>query len=152
VELRNEVPRGQSVRADAAQMRQALLNLGLNAVAAIDGSGLVRVGAHREELGSFLARMSPARRERQAGGAGTGGRPGLTLSVSDNGCGMDEATLGRAGEPFFTTRPGGTGLGLAIVERFAAAHGGATLLVSRPGRGTTVEVWLPERAEAIADG
>jgi len=155
VELRNEVPPGTRLRADAGHLRQALLNLGLNAAAAIDGSGLVRVGARGEAAGRFLARLDPARRERRTGGLGPevpAAAPGQVLWVADDGCGMDAQTLRRAGEPFFTTRPGGTGLGLAIVERFAAAHGGAVNMSSVRGRGTTVEVWLPAGREVTGTG
>lgn len=67
----------------------------------------------------------------------------LRLCVSDNGPGMDAATLARLGEPFFTTRTTGTGLGLAVVKAVAKAHQGRLLLQSRPGRGTCAIVSLP---------
>ncbi|MHC4915004.1 MAG: ATP-binding protein [Planctomycetota bacterium] len=69
------------------------------------------------------------------------------IEVRDDGAGMEAETLRRAVAPFFTTRPGGTGLGLAIVERVAAAHGGAVNLTSAPGKGTTVQIWLPASVE-----
>jgi CheY-like chemotaxis protein len=67
---------------------------------------------------------------------------------------MDAATLARATEPFFTTKPQdrGTGLGLSMADGFAAQSGGALRLESEPGRGTTVTLWLPEaerRADAV---
>ena len=72
----------------------------------------------------------------------------VRISVSDTGIGMDEPTLAKATEPFFTTKgPGkGTGLGLSMVHGFAAQSGGALTLSSQPGTGTTVDLWLP-RAE-----
>ncbi|MCQ4329376.1 sensor histidine kinase [Stutzerimonas stutzeri] len=67
----------------------------------------------------------------------------LRISISDNGAGMDAATLARLGEPFFTTRATGTGLGLAVVKSVARAHSGALELRSRPGRGTCATLQLP---------
>lgn len=65
------------------------------------------------------------------------------LCISDNGPGMDEATLVRLGEPFFTTKTTGTGLGLAVVKAVAKAHHGRLTLRSHPGRGTCAIVSLP---------
>jgi len=67
----------------------------------------------------------------------------LRISISDNGVGIDAATLARLGEPFFTTRATGTGLGLAVVNSVARAHSGALELRSRPGRGTCATLQLP---------
>jgi len=69
----------------------------------------------------------------------------VCLSVVDTGEGMDEATLARAMDPFFTTKePGkGTGLGLPMVHGLAQQSGGRLLLKSRKGEGTTAELWLP---------
>ena len=83
--------------------------------------------------------------------SGPGGPPELAagryvcLTVSDTGAGMDEATLKRATEPFFTTKGAGkgTGLGLSMVHGLAAQSGGAMRITSQPGEGTTVELWLP---------
>jgi CheY-like chemotaxis protein len=68
----------------------------------------------------------------------------VRLSVADNGTGMDAATLARMGEPFFTTKPQGegTGLGLAMVKGFAEQSGGGLSIISTPGAGTTVVIWL----------
>src|SRR5208282_4735315 len=73
----------------------------------------------------------------------------VCVAVADTGAGMDEVTLKRATEPFFTTKGlgKGTGLGLSMVHGFAAQSGGATRIASQLGSGTTVELWLP-----IADG
>lgn len=67
----------------------------------------------------------------------------LYLSVSDNGPGMDRATLARLGEAFFTSRTTGTGLGLAVVKAVTRAHRGELRIRSRLGRGTTACVVLP---------
>jgi CheY-like chemotaxis protein len=69
----------------------------------------------------------------------------VRLSVADTGEGMNEATLARATEPFFTTKGvgKGTGLGLSMVHGLAAQSGGRLTIRSRVGEGTTVEIWLP---------
>lgn len=67
----------------------------------------------------------------------------LRLCISDNGPGIDAATLIRLGEPFFTTKTTGTGLGLAVVKAVARAHQGELMLRSRPGRGTCAVLILP---------
>ncbi len=67
----------------------------------------------------------------------------LRISISDNGAGIDAATLARLGEPFFTTRATGTGLGLAVVKSVARAHSGSLELRSRVGRGTCAILQLP---------
>jgi two-component system NtrC family sensor kinase len=105
-------------RGEPTLLRQILLNLVLNALAAMSGGGTLRIG-----LSS---------------------RPGwFELTVRDTGSGMDRRTLARATDPFFTTRPGGTGLGLTVVRDVVAALGGVLRLASRPGRGTRVRVRLP---------
>lgn len=67
----------------------------------------------------------------------------LRLCISDNGPGIDSATLARLGAPFFTTKTTGTGLGLAVVKAVARAHQGDVQLRSRPGRGTCAILTLP---------
>ena len=67
----------------------------------------------------------------------------LRLCISDNGPGIDSATLARLGEPFFTTKTTGTGLGLAVVKAVTRAHQGDVQLRSRPGRGTCAILTLP---------
>jgi hypothetical protein len=80
-----------------------------------------------------------------------GWNPGayVRLSVADTGTGMDEATLARAVEPFFSTKGigKGTGLGLSMVHGLASQLGGALALSSKPGLGTNVELWLPQAPE-----
>jgi CheY-like chemotaxis protein len=70
----------------------------------------------------------------------------IVIAVADNGCGMDQATLARASEPFFTTKGigRGTGLGLATARGFAEQSGGCLHIESAPDIGTTISLWLPE--------
>jgi signal transduction histidine kinase/CheY-like chemotaxis protein len=121
------------VEVDPNQLELALLNLAVNARDAMPDGGRLTVTARREWLAS----------------ARDGGLPPgsyVLLRVVDTGQGMDEATLARAMEPFFTTKGvgKGTGLGLAMVHGFAAQSGGRLVLQSTPGSGTVAELWLPQ--------
>jgi CheY-like chemotaxis protein len=81
----------------------------------------------------------------------------VRIAVTDTGSGMDAATLARAGQPFFTTKPRGkgTGLGLSMAKGFAEQSGGALAILSELGRGTTVTLWLPQvdgtNTQAVAE-
>jgi nitrogen-specific signal transduction histidine kinase/CheY-like chemotaxis protein len=124
-------------KADPNQLEMALLNLAVNARDAMPGGGTLRISASAETV--------------QAGADGTlqAGRY-VRLSVADTGVGMDEATLARAVEPFFSTKGigKGTGLGLSMVHGLASQLGGALSIKSKPGLGTNIELWLPKSAEA----
>jgi signal transduction histidine kinase len=119
-------------RVDPNQLELALLNLALNARDAMPLGGQLTISAHREHVPP---------------GAVPGLAPGdyVCIAERDNGEGMDEATLKRATEPFFTTKGAGrgTGLGLSVVDGLVAQSGGAMRITSRSGAGTTVELWLP---------
>jgi len=120
------------VRTDANQLETALLNLAINGRDAMPNGGSIAISVVEYTI-----------RE----GHMTGLPPGdyATLSVSDTGHGMDEATLARATEPFFTTKGvgKGTGLGLSMVDGLTGQSGGKLLVHSVVGRGTTIELWFP---------
>jgi PAS domain S-box-containing protein len=118
--------------ADANQLELALLNLAVNARDAMAGNGLLTISAREMQVAAG-----------QAGELAPGQY--VVLSVADTGEGMDEATLARCMEPFFTTKGigKGTGLGLSMVYGLAAQSGGRLLLRSCKGKGTTAELWLP---------
>ncbi len=123
---------------DANQLELALLNLAVNARDAMPKGGTLTIAAREEQVGSDgRGRLAPGSY--------------VVLGVTDTGEGMDEATLAQATEPFFTTKATGkgTGLGLSMVYGMAIQSGGQLVLHSRPGEGTTVELWLP-RAEAAS--
>ncbi|HEX7875611.1 MAG TPA: ATP-binding protein, partial [Sphingobium sp.] len=125
--------------ADSAQLELALLNLAVNARDAMpDGGRLIIEGAEADVLSEHRPDLASGHYVR--------------LSVIDEGEGMDEATLGRVREPFFTTKGvgKGTGLGLSMVHGFAQQCGGSLIIASEPGRGTTVSLWLPVATPDIA--
>jgi signal transduction histidine kinase/ActR/RegA family two-component response regulator len=124
------------VRADATQIQQVLMNLCTNAWHAMTrGVGVVQV------------MLSEDIRDPVAGAAGGSGHAErfAHLCVSDDGCGMDEATLARIFEPFFTTKPvgKGTGLGLSVVHGIVTAAGGWISVDSTVDAGTAFHVYLP---------
>ena len=126
------------VLVDSNQLELALLNLAVNARDAMPQGGSISIGAREE--------AAPA-------GDGHHLRPGryVRLTITDTGEGMDEATLARAAEPFFTTKGvgKGTGLGLAMVHGIAEQSGGRLVLKSRKGEGATAELWLPLAETAV---
>jgi signal transduction histidine kinase len=144
VQVRTDFDAGVApVRVDPNELECALLNLALNARDATPSAG------HRIDL------IIAARSERIEADEVAGLEPGeyVRIGVKDTGCGMDEATLRRACEPFFTTKDKGrgTGLGLSMVHGFAAQSGGAMQITSRVGGGTLVELWVPVADGAVAD-
>jgi signal transduction histidine kinase len=129
IDIKLEVaPDLPSMLVDANQLELALLNLFVNARDAMDGAGSIIL---QVDAADHPGSLSDGRYVR--------------IRVTDDGPGMDEPTLARATEPFFTTKgPGkGTGLGLSMVQGLAAQSGGALELASRAGAGTSVSVWLP---------
>jgi two-component system sensor histidine kinase HydH len=109
--------------ADARKLRQALLNLVLNAIQASPQGAAVEVIVLVE---------------------GNGAR----ITVHDDGFGMTPDVLERIRKPYFTTKEGGTGLGVAVARGLVEQHGGRLEFKSAPGKGTTVAMTLPLKAKA----
>jgi PAS domain S-box-containing protein len=107
---------------DAAQLEDAILNLILNAVEAIESEGAVTVRVKHEDQH-------------------------IVIEVADTGRGIAEEDLQRIFSPFYTTQPNGTGLGLPAVRRIARAHGGRVEVVSTPGNGATFAIRLPQPSQ-----
>jgi PAS domain S-box-containing protein len=128
VDVADDLP---PAKADPNQLEMALLNLGVNARDAMPHGGTLRISATRESVRSPSGTLKRGHYVR--------------LSVADTGIGMDEATLARAIEPFFSTKGigKGTGLGLSMAHGLTAQLGGALTIHSREGVGTNVELWLP---------
>ncbi|NRP21927.1 Blue-light-activated protein [Ensifer adhaerens] len=124
------------VLVDGNQVELALLNLVVNARDAMPGGGAITICLREYKD------VQPA--DHLSEGAF------VCLSVSDDGVGMDADTLRRAIDPFFSTKElgKGTGLGLSMIHGLAEQLGGALKLISRPGEGTTAELWLPVTARS----
>ena len=128
-------PRLARVNVNVVQFEQAIMNLLLNARDAMPMGG--RIIVETGHLGHD---------------AETGEPPSVMFRVIDTGFGMDAATLSRAFEPYFTTKPPGrgTGLGLATVFAFVSQSGGRVDATSEVGRGSTFTISLPRAADAEA--
>ncbi|CAH2604344.1 Histidine kinase [Rhodovastum atsumiense] len=127
--------------ADRSQLETVLVNLATNGRDAMAEGGRLTLEVAAEAIAAdppHASGLAPGRYVR--------------LRVADTGTGMDLATLQRAPEPFFTTKPQdkGTGLGLPMAKGFAEQSGGALAIESAPGQGTAVTLWLPA-AEAAAE-
>lgn len=120
--------------ADAGLLKQALLNLLMNAVQAMAADGGGAAAPASGVRGDLVVR---------ARGAARGGRAGVTVDVIDTGPGIPENRLEQVFEPYHTTRRGGTGLGLPTSRRIVELHGGTLLVESEVGKGTCFSLWLP---------
>jgi nitrogen-specific signal transduction histidine kinase len=120
------------VRSDANQLETALLNLAINSRDAMPNGGNIRISVAEHSItGAHVTNLSPGNY--------------ACLAVADTGQGMDEGTMARATEPFFTTKGigKGTGLGLSMVDGLTGQSGGKLIVHSVLGRGTTIELWFP---------
>ena len=114
------------IKADGEKLRQAFLNIAINALQATPPGGSVIISTTVNQTAL------------------------CEISFRDTGSGIDAETLKRIFEPFYTTKPDGTGLGLAITRKIIESHGGTMSVESDVGRGTTVTVRLP--MQDAADG
>jgi two-component system sensor histidine kinase HydH len=111
------------VLVDPMQMRQALLNVLLNAIEAMNDGGTLTIETAVTDSAD--------------------GPPTVTLNVTDTGVGMSAEEVGKLFEPFYTTKPRGTGLGMTVVSRVVEQNGGRVGVRSAPGKGTTFSLVLP---------
>jgi two-component system NtrC family sensor kinase len=114
------------ILADFGQMRQAFVNIALNACEAMGKGGTLTVRVHRADLDT------------------------VELAVSDTGPGISKEHLGQIFDPFFSTKEKGTGLGLSVVYGIVQRHGGHIEVQSEVGRGTSFFLRLPVKKEAGA--
>jgi signal transduction histidine kinase len=131
VEIRKDFDAsGAKVCADPSQIHQILMNLSKNAADALDG----KVGILEFRLEKCVVKTSSEEH-----------REHVKLVIQDNGSGMDEETVERIFDPFYTTKEvgSGTGMGLAIVYSIIAGFGGMIEVKSEPGQGTAFEILIP---------
>jgi PAS domain S-box-containing protein len=128
---------------DPNQLESALLNLAINARDAMPDGGRISIETSNTTLDEAYAR------------AQQDVAPGhyVTVSVSDNGTGIPPDVLDRVFDPFFTTKPmgQGTGLGLSMVYGFVKQSRGHIRIFSKPGHGTTVQLYLPKHVGEVID-
>jgi PAS domain S-box-containing protein len=140
LDLEHDLP---AIRADKTQIEQLVMNLIINAGEAIQdeaGSVFVTTGIRRARAGDLSAFLTEHKEE------GTY----VVLQVRDTGSGMDEETVKRIFDPFFSTKFLGRGLGLSAALGIVRGHKGALKVTSAPAQGTSFEVLFPATAEAVA--
>jgi PAS domain S-box-containing protein len=128
-------------RIDATQIYQVIVNLATNSAHAIgDKAGVIEV---KLDAPTISREEAPLHGDVPAGHY-------VRLRVSDNGCGMDAATVQRIFDPFFSTKPTGkgTGLGLSVVHGIINSHRAAIKVYSEPGKGTTFFLYFPSASDA----
>ena len=118
---------------DPAQVELMIINLVVNAVDAMPEGGLLTITTANEESGEGLVQKDNAGSQESK----------IMLSISDTGIGMDQETLSKIFNPFFTTKETGTGLGLAIASDAVQKNDGRIRVYSRPGQGSTFTIYLP---------
>lgn len=125
------------VTTNAGEIHQLIVNLATNAAHAIG-----------QRRGTIMVALDPADTTTREAPVGLVAGEFVRLRVQDDGCGMNEATRERIFDPFFTTKPTGqgSGLGLSVVHGIMRSHGGAVAVSSRPGVGTTVDLYFPAAA------
>ncbi|ASJ72699.1 hybrid sensor histidine kinase/response regulator [Granulosicoccus antarcticus] len=131
-----------TVRINPGEMEDTLLNLSLNARDAVPAGGQIFIRTSNEVIDESYVRNNPQARTGEF----------VMLSVRDNGHGMTPEILKRAVEPFFTMKEAneGTGLGLSMVYGFIKRSGGHMKILSAPGEGTDVRLYLPRVYEDVA--
>ena len=132
-----------AIKIDPSQLDQILANLCANARDAVGKTGQIIIETAAIKVDELFCRNTPE------------SYPGdfIVLSVTDNGCGIDEKTINQLFEPFFTTKEfgSGTGLGLATVYGIVKQNHGFIKVTSRPGRGTCFKIFLPDHGQADLD-
>jgi two-component system, cell cycle sensor histidine kinase and response regulator CckA len=133
------------IEADKNQMEQILINLVVNAMDAVAEGGQIIIQTANQVISKHKTlhtdrRLFPG--------------PYVVLSVSDNGSGMEPATIGRIFDPFFTTKENGrgTGLGLSTVYGIVKQHGGEIRVESAPGKGTRFDIFFRRTENRVATG
>jgi two-component system NtrC family sensor kinase len=130
------------VRADFGQLRQAVVNILMNACDAMPDGGTLRVSTRCAEASPGDVRSSGV------ADASTSPASFVDIIIADTGSGIRPEHLSRIFDPFFTTKEKGTGLGLSVVYGIIEKHGGKVAIDSQVGKGTTVTLRLPAAGPA----
>lgn len=125
------------VRGDAEKLRQVMINLSLNALEAISGTGTITIKVGSRSSTQISSRFQPGKSSPESL------QSWVEIAVIDSGAGMNEEIKERIFDPFYTTRNQGTGLGLSIVHNIVKEHDGWIDVESEPGKGSTFVVYLP---------
>ena len=135
-------PELEHIDGDATQVEQIIMNLAINAMHAMPEGGRIIIDTANVQLDEDYCRNH----------LGSQAGPYVTLSVCDNGIGMDQETLTRIYEPFFTTKGigSGTGLGLSIVYGVVKSHRAHIQCYSEPGKGTRFQIFFPAKVGTVA--
>jgi PAS domain S-box-containing protein len=137
IAIRRSIPPGlPPVAVDATQLHQVIMNLGTNAMHAMrERGGVLEVRADVVKIDDERVQLTPGLKVGQY----------VRVSVSDDGHGIDKATLSRIFDPFFTTKAAGegTGLGLSVVHGIMESHGGTITVYSELGTGTVFHLYFP---------
>jgi signal transduction histidine kinase len=120
-----------TIKGHESLLKQALLNLLINAIHASEPDTLIEV--HCQHTSRIVGEKESQRFEK-----------GVALHIRDHGCGMSEEELSNMFRPFYSGRKGGTGLGLQIVKQIIHIHQGLIDITSQQGKGTTVELFFPQ--------
>jgi signal transduction histidine kinase len=142
--MRTQLPREPVMaKVDEGLMKQAILNLMLNATQAMSGSGSDQRSAVGGEAQRPNADRRPPNAELILRVEGGGDDREARIHVIDTGPGIEPSKLNDIFRPYFTTRPGGSGLGLPTAQRIVHEHGGELTVHSEPGKGTDFTIHLP---------
>jgi signal transduction histidine kinase/DNA-binding response OmpR family regulator len=122
ITVQADLPPMPPVYGSKDQLEQVFMNLALNAQAAMEGGGTLKISAHPEN-------------------------DKVVVTFTDTGCGIPEDSIDKIFDPFYSTKPNGTGLGLFVSYGIIQGHHGNIEVRSKPGKGTTFQVYLPIHSE-----
>ena len=132
-----------TVKVDATQIRQIVMNLVINASEALgENNGTIIIATGYKDCDENYLKAVTTNMSIEAG-------PYVYLEIGDTGCGMDKETLAKIFDPFFTTKFTGRGLGMSAVQGIVRGHKGFINVYSEPDKGTTFKVFLPASGKTI---
>lgn len=138
-------PQLPAIQADRGQIQQVVMNLFINSVEALpEHPGTITVTTQSQKAPAPMCLDQTTDQEIQPGDY-------VVMSIKDTGIGMDQATLDRIFDPFFSTKTKGHGLGLSAIRGIIHMHKGTLRVKSQPGQGTLFTIWLPAIREEVRE-